>query len=1136
MIRKYVLIFIVFSFTVGICMLFAQETDAPAADLNTNIENIDTASAESIDTRSTNVVRRVVLDKDFLEAERHFFDKKYYLARRAFLKYLDENPLSTNDMLYYYLASTYFIDKDYKNAIDYYKIALDLNGTPFHYNNVANSYYQMKAYPDALAWYKRSIDRIENASVFNIAEDIVQTNYVQTNYITNIAVLDISVYKSLADKYLDIESLSKNIDSQQSLTTVGNASASVDEAALNNSVKTDADVAADIETATDINANDNEGGELGTDVQVQPTPSDTTPTSASSITSTTTIPAINLSSASDFRDKMETISDILINRIENEMFLSQTNIFVNTYYTNMVTNFISVTNWTAEFSGGSNNTADETGSGNESSSAEGNTSSSTITPSSMSSAELNIYYSPYLHTANTYLKLGQYKEAQIYYEVFLTNVGGGYYQYDNISKMIEQLKNVEITNRLQIEQQKSLSMVVMTNEIDNSISTVYYSDGEQAIVDTIYENGDSSRLQKYKDGTVVNTISYSDGASVVETSYANGKKEIETIEADGSIVRTSFDIDSTKRIFSTNTVLQGQYSYTEYADGNNITKISDDTKNTTLIERLDASFTKYQLLSDGTKEIYTLNPDGSELYRMEYPDGKVEVSVEYPDGSTVDRINYADNTVQSVSKSVDGSTTFTTIDANGKMTITTTYIDGSMVTRVANQGDGEGSFILTTSTYDEHKNFITTTVEEDGSIKIVTKSPDSTLKTELISTDGTITAEIQKPTGFVDTKTTLPDGATTSVINTALGTTVETLNADGSSQIETTDIEGNITTTTKTIDKTITIDTVNIDGSYEKTILNEDGSGSIDILDKNGNSIQTTLYRNGISKSVVNKENEVKIDAIKSNDERSTVITFTDGTVYQISEVSGTKASLRVDIASTLEELSADLSELETAEAISTVKNILSEPNAHSKDEVFANIKSSLDYSDDYILLLENLSSIDSVYTHEQEGNKILLALEEKLQKESVVEEEQPDTNRDDYIKSLIEALSVMAANEVSQSNEDNEAKEESLQKAEQEAAAQREASIQSLISALETIAQTQALENVESPQSSTENSPTIREEYIEALIKAMETLAASQSGSTSQAQNGGQEDKDAARQTLIEAMEAVEANKETQAQDNSDS
>ena len=44
------------------------------------------------------------LDREFFNAEKLFFQKKYNLSREAFLLYLKKRPLSTNDMLYYYIG------------------------------------------------------------------------------------------------------------------------------------------------------------------------------------------------------------------------------------------------------------------------------------------------------------------------------------------------------------------------------------------------------------------------------------------------------------------------------------------------------------------------------------------------------------------------------------------------------------------------------------------------------------------------------------------------------------------------------------------------------------------------------------------------------------------------------------------------------------------------------------------------------------------------------------------------------------------------------------------------------------------------------------------------------------------------
>ena len=79
-----------------------------------------------------------VFDREFYNAEKLFFQKKYNFAREAFLLYLKRRPLSTNDMLYYYIGASYFQDKQYEKAIEYYKLAFDINDSYSFCNNIIN--------------------------------------------------------------------------------------------------------------------------------------------------------------------------------------------------------------------------------------------------------------------------------------------------------------------------------------------------------------------------------------------------------------------------------------------------------------------------------------------------------------------------------------------------------------------------------------------------------------------------------------------------------------------------------------------------------------------------------------------------------------------------------------------------------------------------------------------------------------------------------------------------------------------------------------------------------------------------------------------------------------------------------------
>ena len=130
-------------------------------------------------------IGRANLDREFFNAEKLFFQKKYNLSREAFLLYLKKRPLSTNDMLYYYIGACYFQDKQYQNAIEYYKLAFDINDSYSYCNNIANSYYQLKNYNEALIWYNRSAERLHSLYLPNINEEILTDYTISQNVVTN---------------------------------------------------------------------------------------------------------------------------------------------------------------------------------------------------------------------------------------------------------------------------------------------------------------------------------------------------------------------------------------------------------------------------------------------------------------------------------------------------------------------------------------------------------------------------------------------------------------------------------------------------------------------------------------------------------------------------------------------------------------------------------------------------------------------------------------------------------------------------------------------------------------------------------------------------------------------------------------
>ena len=138
------------------------------------------------------------IDREFYNAEKLFFQKKYNFAREAFLLYLKRRPLSTNDMLYYYIGACYFQDKQYDKAIEYYKLAFDINDSYSYCNNIANSYYQLKNYDDALVWYNNSIERLQSPYTIELNYEILTNYTISQNVVTN----TIFNVKYISDNYI----------------------------------------------------------------------------------------------------------------------------------------------------------------------------------------------------------------------------------------------------------------------------------------------------------------------------------------------------------------------------------------------------------------------------------------------------------------------------------------------------------------------------------------------------------------------------------------------------------------------------------------------------------------------------------------------------------------------------------------------------------------------------------------------------------------------------------------------------------------------------------------------------------------------------------------------------------------------
>ena len=115
---------------------------------------------------------------------------------------MKKRPLSTNDMLYYYIGACYFQDKQYQNAIEYYKLAFDINDSYSYCNNIANSYYQLKNYNEALIWYNRSAERLYSLYLSNIDEEILDGFTIWQNVVTNTVFIgDFNLSEDLIENY-----------------------------------------------------------------------------------------------------------------------------------------------------------------------------------------------------------------------------------------------------------------------------------------------------------------------------------------------------------------------------------------------------------------------------------------------------------------------------------------------------------------------------------------------------------------------------------------------------------------------------------------------------------------------------------------------------------------------------------------------------------------------------------------------------------------------------------------------------------------------------------------------------------------------------------------------------------------------
>ena len=766
------------------------------------------------------------IDREFYNAEKLFFQKKYNFAREAFLLYLERRPLSTNDMLYYYIGACYFQDKQYENAINYYKLAFDINDSYSYCNNIANSYYQLKNYEDALLWYNRSIERLHSPYTTKLNYEVLTNYTVSQNVVTNtVFIFDVN-----------------NTASNESATNISIGS---NESLTNEFISTNI-------SASAINTN-------------------TVSTNLSSDTNT----------ISDAINNLNQVNENIKNTLDNTF--TKLPLFTNTVITNTYTNEYEFTNTTVIFEVNTNfnlEVVDPTVSDtslpptietNENMAGDSNAVSmatnSTIEGSTYVITEENkepyivtnivimtnvmdtngnmveiktniasvdlyntwaLYYSAYLNMGHTFIALGQITNAAIAYEIFLTNVGNDYYQKESLERVISLIRS----NDTSIKFMPFTNNHRVNTNNDGSITTENIFPNFDYERETLYANG--VRII-YENGKIERTKMYSNNYEVSDTIYPYGKREIETLFENGDRRLETYMIDNSKSI-NTKTSSGDIYEYTLYPDGSFINRKTLDSNKAFVVERSDGSITT-NYKDDNGSFFYTRSLDGTEVKRTEDNSGNIKTETKRVDGAVIVKTENPDGSYVVVANYIDGSIGTTTVDTNGMSSLKIVYPDGRVEERNST-GAGAGTFSYNVKADDG--SIITKTYNEDGSFTVVTKKVDGTIITDTVASD-TI-SEIKMPDGTSIKRIIRQDGSReTTTLNKDSSTVIEVVAADSSS----------ITTTAKPNGTTIIV-TKDVAGNTETTTTEADGSTSTSKTYIDGRSTVNEVRANGVTIDINN--------------------------------------------------------------------------------------------------------------------------------------------------------------------------------------------------------------------------------------------------------------------------------------------
>lgn len=797
------------------------------------------------------------IDREFYNAEKLFFQKKYNFAREAFLLYLKRRPLSTNDMLYYYIGACYFQDKQYENAINYYKLAFDINDSYSYCNNIANSYYQLKNYEDALLWYNRSIERLHSPYTTKLNHEVLTNYTVSQNVVTN------TIFIFEVDNTASNESMTNmSIGSNETLTNEFISTNISTPAITTNTVSTNlsSDTNAISDAINNLNiANENIKNTLDNTFTKLPLFTNVvitnTYTNNYEFTNTTVIFESNPNFNLEVVDPSVSETSLPPDNVTNEAAVGDSNtVTMNTNSTVtgstyviteenpfIVTNIVIMTN-----------VMDTNGNMVE------------IKTNIASVDAYNtwaLYYSAYLNMGHTFLALGEITNAAISYEIFLTNVGGEYYQKESLERVISLIRSNDTSIRFM---PFTNNYRVNTNN-DGSITTENIFPNFDYERETIYPNG--VRIV-YENGKIEKTKMYSNNYEVSDTIYPYGKREIETLFENGDKRVETYMIDNSKTI-NTKTSSGDSFEYTLYPDGSFINRKTLDSNKAFVVERSDGSITT-NYKDDNGAFFYTRSLDGTEVKRTEDNSGNITTETRRVDGAVIVKTENPDGSYVVVANYIDGSIGTTTVDTNGISNLKIVYPDGRVEERNST-GAGAGTFSYNVKSDDG--SIITKTYNEDGSFTVVTKKVDGTVITDTVAED-TI-SEIKMPDGTTIKRVIRQDGSKeTTTLNRDSSTVTEVVAADSSSITTTIKPNGSSIVVVKDIQGNTETTTTEADGSTSTTKTYTDGRSTVNEVRADGVSID--IENDGRNKTTVARDAEGYVLEMKQYRNEDPEITLVD--------------------------------------------------------------------------------------------------------------------------------------------------------------------------------------------------------------------------------------------------------------------